>query len=68
MTDENKTTRMLGVKDLQKRLNIGRDTAYSLMRSKAFPSMKLGGRYRVSEALLEKWEETYCYGRDFDLH
>ncbi len=46
---------MLTVKDLMKKLSIGRDTAYALMRANGFPSMKLGKRYFVSEEALEIW-------------
>lgn len=58
---------MLDVKDVQERLKIGRDAAYALMKSKAFPSMKLGGRYRVDAVLLEKWVSSYSYDRNFEL-
>lgn len=46
---------MLTVKDLQKKLKIGRDTAYALMHAKGFPSIKIGGRYFVTEEALIKW-------------
>jgi excisionase family DNA binding protein len=46
---------MLTVKDLQSMLKIGRDTAYALMHSSTFPSIKLGGRYYVTEDALNKW-------------
>lgn len=52
---------MLTVKDLQRVLHIGRDRAYALMRSKAFPSIKLGGRYYVSVEALERWLKEYEY-------
>ena len=38
---------LLTVKDLQSILGIGRDTAYALMHSQAFPAMKIGRRYFV---------------------
>lgn len=40
MNEQN--TLVLDVKGLQIALGIGKDTAYSLMRSQAFPSMRLG--------------------------
>lgn len=52
---------MLSVKDLQQKLNIGRDTAYALMHSKNFPSFKLGGRYFVTQQALDKWLEQNAY-------
>lgn len=45
---------MLTTKDLQVILKIGRDHAYALMRSKAFPSMKIGARYYVTKEALEE--------------
>ncbi len=52
---------LLTVKDLQEILNIGRDTAYALMRSKSFPSIKIGCRYFVTREELEKWLAKYAY-------
>lgn len=52
---------MLTAKDLQKILKIGRDTAYALMHSKAFPSIKLGGRYYVTQEALDSWLCSYQY-------
>lgn len=52
---------LLTVKELQATLNIGRDTAYALMHSQGFPSMKLGGRYYVAREELEKWVQRYAY-------
>ena len=52
---------MLTVKELQAQLKIGRDTAYALMHSRNFPSIKLGGRYYVTQAALDKWLEANEY-------
>ena len=46
---------MLTVKGLMKELGVGRDTAYALMRSKGFPSLKIGKRYYVSKEALTRW-------------
>lgn len=46
---------VLKVKDLMQVLNIGRDKAYSLMRSKAFPSIRIGRSYFVTEEELNSW-------------
>lgn len=43
------------VKELQEKLNIGRDKAYDLMHAKCFPSIKIGGRYYVQEVALQEW-------------
>lgn len=50
---------LYSVKELQNILNIGRDTCYSLVKSKAFPSIKIGKRYFVSQESLAKWLATY---------
>lgn len=47
------------VKELQEILGIGRETAYALMRSRAFPSMRLGGRYIVEKGALQAWIKRY---------
>lgn len=52
---------LLTVGDLRKRMGVGRDCAYALMHSTAFPSMKIGGRYYVSEEALEKWIKAMEY-------
>jgi excisionase family DNA binding protein len=46
---------LLTVPELQKVLDIGRDTAYSLVRRRDFPSVKLGREYRVLEHELGDW-------------
>ena len=43
------------VKDLQKVLGIGRDTAYALMRNCSFPAIKIGNRYIVETKAFEQW-------------
>lgn len=52
---ENAEPMVLNVQELQVALGIGRDSAYALMRSRAFPSMKLGGRYIVAKDALKVW-------------
>lgn len=49
---------LLSAADLREKLGIGRDRAYALMHSKAFPSMRIGGRYYVSEEALCRWVES----------
>ena len=57
---------LITVNELQQLLHIGRDKAYALMHSKAFPSIKLGGRYYVSKDELDSWLKKYAY-REFNL-
>ena len=51
----NVTTNILAAKDLSKRLQIGRDRAYRLMKNPSFPSTQLGCRYFVTEQALSNW-------------
>ncbi|MCM1046580.1 MAG: helix-turn-helix domain-containing protein [Candidatus Gastranaerophilales bacterium] len=57
---------LLGTKDLQAKLRIGRDRTYALMRASAFPSMKIGGRYYVVEAEVDDWLKRHAY-KEFKL-
>lgn len=52
---------LLTVKELQDILKIGRDKAYALMHAKAFPAIKIGGRYYVSQDALNNWLKQYAY-------
>lgn len=52
---------ILTVKELGKRLKLGRDKTYSLVRSDGFPSVKLGGRYIVTTKALNEWLSRYEY-------
>lgn len=47
--------KMLDVKDVQRILKIGRNSAYNLMQSKKFPSMQIGRKWLISEEALNKW-------------
>ena len=47
--------------DLQRFLGIGRDKAYALMRSKAFPAIRIGKQYIVTKEALADWLETNKY-------
>ncbi|MBR3306941.1 MAG: helix-turn-helix domain-containing protein [Lachnospiraceae bacterium] len=64
--EEIKKNRALTPKMLAERLSIGRDKAYSLMRSAGFPSIKLGDRYIVTEDALERWLRV-AEGKYYDL-
>ena len=50
--------RLYTVNDLRQ-LGLGRDKAYQLMRSEAFPSIKIGGQYYVDEKAFEEWLKRY---------
>lgn len=52
---------VMSAKDLARRLHIGRDKAYALIKSKGFPSIKLGGRYIVTSKALNEWLDRYEY-------
>ena len=58
--------KMLYVKDIQVYFGIGRDKAYSLMRNKAFSSIRIGKRYAVSSDAIERWLRNY-EGKTFYL-
>ena len=47
--------KVLTVKELSGILNIGLSKAYTLMRSKAFPSYRLGGKYYITDEALFDW-------------
>lgn len=46
---------VLTAKELKVVLKCGINRAYDLMKSPAFPSIKIGGRYIVTNKALEEW-------------
>lgn len=46
---------MLTVKQLQVKLNMGKNKAYKLVHLKGFPSIQIGKTILVSESELNKW-------------
>ena len=46
---------MLTVKQLQVKLNMGRNKVYKLVHLKGFPSIRIGKTILVSESELNKW-------------
>lgn len=52
---------LLSTKDVQKKLGISRDCAYRLFHARAFPSLKLGGRYYIEEGKLQDFLDRYAY-------
>lgn len=66
-TNSIKNVPALTPKALAKRLSIGRDKAYALMRSVGFPSIMIGDRFIVTEEALERWLKN-CEGKSYDLN
>ncbi|NOU92245.1 helix-turn-helix domain-containing protein [Paenibacillus sp. LMG 31456] len=46
---------MLGVTDIMKKMGIGRDRAYEIMKKGEFPSIKVGRRFLVHEQVFDSW-------------
>ncbi len=46
---------VLLTKDLMEYMHIGKEKAYALMRSKSFPSSKIGKTYFVTMVNLQQW-------------
>ena len=56
--------KLLTVNDLQYIFNVGRTTAYQLMRSSGFPALRINNRLYVSKEALDEWIRTYS-GRQY---
>ena len=56
--------RLLTAKDLQYIFSVGKNRAYELMNSKAFPSLQIGSRKYVSHTALQEWVKTYT-GKEY---
>ncbi len=50
--------KVLSTKDLMDILGIGRDKAYALMKSKSFPSTKIGRTYFVTSDNFKNWMKS----------
>lgn len=50
-----KATSVYTVKDIMQQLQVGKNTAYQLVKSGAFPVIKIGDTYRVSKEVFDKW-------------
>lgn len=61
MENTQDTLSVLSAKELAQVLHLGRDKAYALIKSKGFPSIKLGGRYLVTRKALDEWLRKYEY-------
>ncbi len=55
MIFEDKLSDLLDIDGLCKYFNISSKTAYELVRQRDFPSLKVGGQYRVIKNDLAKW-------------
>ena len=53
------TTELLTAKELQKIFRCGKNRAYDLLRSPAFPSIRIGGRYYVTVSAVKEWLKAY---------
>ena len=51
-------TEVLTVAEVAKRLRIGRDAAYMLVRSGRLPSIRIGRRYLIAESQLVQFIHT----------
>ena len=49
---------LIGVRDAAKRLGVGRETAYSLARTGALPSVRIGRRILIPADALAKWVDA----------
>lgn len=50
-----KLPNMLTAKEVGQYLRISKNKLYGLMKSRSFPSVKIGGRYYVDEDMLREW-------------
>lgn len=55
MDAQNQAKVMLGVKDIMKKMGIGRDRAYEIIKRGEFRSIKVGRRYLVHQEVFENW-------------
>lgn len=55
--------KMLDIKDLQKILKIGRNSAYNLMKTPGFPSMQMGRKWLISEEAFKEWLKDNEYNK-----
>ena len=55
---------MLSVKDVAKYLHIGINQAYELVKSKNFPSFKIGQKYFIPEDAFQQWIQTQIDNRE----
>lgn len=56
---EDLTTELLTAKELQKIFHCGKNRAYDILKSPAFPSIRIGGRYYVTVSAVKEWLKAY---------
>ncbi len=56
---ENLENELLTAKELKQVMRCGINRAYDLLKSTAFPSTKIGGRYYVTASALKEWLIMY---------
>ena len=56
---ENLKGELLTAKELKQVMRCGINRAYDLLKSTAFPSTKIGGRYYVTTSALKEWLVMY---------
>lgn len=56
--------RLLTIKETSELLNCPTSKTYQLVRSKGFPSLKVGQEWRVDKIKLEKWIEKQIQVQD----
>lgn len=54
-TDANTLPKLINIKELCSYLDVSEKTAYILVRSRDFPSVKIGGKYRIIADQLPDW-------------
>lgn len=54
------------VNDIRRITGFGRDRTYSLMRSKGFPSTKIGNTFFITKKNFEDWTDNYA-GKEFKM-
>lgn len=64
MNSEFSEYNVLKVEDLMERFGIGRDKAYTLMKSSGFPSTQIGKTYFVTVKNFNAWLDSYT-GKKF---
>ena len=54
-TDVNTLPKLINIKELCTYLDVSEKTEYILVRGRDFPSVKIGGKYRIIEDQLSDW-------------
>lgn len=59
--------RVYTVDEVQDILGVSKTTAYQLVRSKVFHSVRVGGQYRISKKSFDNWLDNISDGQDCQL-